>query len=300
MQVLTAGVCRKRSVALAETALAAAPRRAAAAQGCAQNEAGAAGQPRDLRAPPRPALAAHALDVLRGVCAEHPNPRRAYAAVAGRLLVPVLARAFAAQPAAAGRGDEDRDPDPGGALSGDWASAVWAAREAGALPSAARDTRAGGAAPAAAGGPPAPGARAGSSSAGPAAGAADAAEVRLAAAGLGVLDAALLAPAHVPELASLCAAEAAADAAADAAAADAAAPAALAAASSDSPAGGRERGRAALRSYHWQLFQARATGRAARVPLAARAPSRRHFVTHVSPVRGLEHSSVLLCHRDVC
>jgi len=280
VQVLTKNMCRERSVALAEAALAAAPRQGADAQGPAQHGAGTAGAPQDARAPPRPALAAHALGVLRGVCAEHPNPRRGYAAVAGRLLVPVLARAFAAAVGESG-GREDGGPAAGAALSSDRASALWAARAAGAdaeaSPSAARGARAGGAAPAAAGAPPAAGARAHGSSAGAAGGAADAAEARLAAAGLGVLEAALLAPAHVPELASLCAAEAAADTAADAAAADAAAaPAPAAPARGGSPAARRERGRAPPRSYHWQLFQARAAGRTARAPLAAWAPPRRH------------------------
>lgn len=167
-------------------------------------------------APAGLALAAHALGALRSVCAAHPNPKRAFAAVVGRLLVPVLARAFA--------GAACTNADLGGERAADgWDPGVDRRVAAGA-----------------------------------------AAEARLVGAGLALVNMVVFAPAHVPELAGLCAAEAAARARGPGETLSRVPGGSGAGGSGGSLAPGKGGdgcavgdggGAHAPRSYHWQLFQ---------------------------------------------
>lgn len=196
----------------------------------------------------RPALAAHALGALRAVCAGHPNPRRVFAAIVGRLLVPVLGRAFSAARVDASGGSRAANV-PGRAFD--------------AIQAAVRTST-----PAAGGQRAVPSANDGAAVglvAGAASGAAEAAaEKTLVAACLALLEAVVFARVHVHDLAGLCAAAAAADAAAaapvsaGAAAADAAVPPAATDAALEVGGAGSGVDRKlshAPRSYHWQLFQ---------------------------------------------
>ena len=219
------------SVSLAEAALAAAP-----VPGAAGIHPGPGPSPEGVRpaavpaegtsvgpgpASARHALAAYALGALRHVCAAHPNPRRAFAAVVGRLLVPVLARAFASSAC--------NDVNSGSAHAADDVD-----------PGVDKQVAAGDVA----------------------------LEPRLADAGLALVDAVVFAPAHVPELAGLCAVEAAAGAgfpgetlfgghgrSPAGGPGGSLAPGKRGDVSEGGGAAGAHAGASAPRSYHWQLFQ---------------------------------------------
>ncbi|KAK9837520.1 hypothetical protein WJX81_008387 [Elliptochloris bilobata] len=183
--------------------------------------------------------AAHACGLLRGSCSG------AVAAAAAEALAAAVLRALRVLSAKFGRTCR-----PSLEHSVALAEAALAAVPAPALATPADGAAEGGPAP-----------RAGGRVAASAAAAAAAAESRLAAAALALVEAAVLAPAHVPELAGLCAAEAAAGAGEPPGCALVSGSPGKDVAGGDMETdgkggtGGARRGALAPRSYHWQLFQ---------------------------------------------